>query len=282
MSTQIGTNSVAAEISMALGWKPISPTDEVKARVDWIKDRLTVAGCRTLVLGISGGVDSMVAGGLCQRAINELREETKITEYQFIAVRLPYGVQADADDAARVIQALSANRVEEVDIKKSVDGMMAELVPALAGKSGSEIDFIKGNIKARARMIAQYALANAANGLVVGTDHAAEAVMGFFTKFGDGACDIAPLSGLSKRQVRSLGTELGLLADIIDKTPTADLEDLDPGKPDETAYGVTYEDIDNYLALLPVDERVADAIEARYLATQHKRELPYVPVPITD
>lgn len=81
-------------------------------------------------------------------------------------------------------------------------------------------------------MVAQYAMANARNGLVIGTDHAAEAVMGFFTKFGDGACDLAPLSGLVKGQVRALASRLGAPESLVNKVPTADLEELQPGKPD--------------------------------------------------
>ena len=108
-------------------------------------------------------------------------------------------------------------------------------------------DFVMGNIKARQRMIAQYAIAGAIDGLVVGTDQAAEALMGFFTKFGDGAADITPLTGLSKRRVRAMARLLGAPEDLVMKVPTADLESLAPLRPDEDAYGVTYEQIDDFL-----------------------------------
>src|SRR3546814_2285665 len=75
------------------------------------------------------------------------------------------------------------------------------------------------------RMVAQYTIANARQGLVIGTDHAAEAVMGFFTKFGDGACDLAPLSGLVKNQVRAIARDFGAPESLVEKVPTADLED---------------------------------------------------------
>ncbi|GII28639.1 hypothetical protein Pmi06nite_20810 [Planotetraspora mira] len=94
-------------------------------------------------------------------------------------------------------------------------------------------DFLLGNIKARQRMIAQYAVAGALGGLVVGTDHAAEAVTGFFTKHGDGAADVVPLAGLTKRRVRAIAHTLGMPGTLIHKTPTADLESLRPGRPDE-------------------------------------------------
>src|SRR5690606_40729086 len=78
-----------------------------------------------------------------------------------------------------------------------------------AFRDEAQQDFLHGNIKARQRMIAQYAVAGARGGLVVGTDHAAEALMGFFTKFGDGAADVTPLAGLNKRRVRALAAAMG-------------------------------------------------------------------------
>src|SRR3546814_462255 len=108
-------------------------------------------------------------------------------------------------------------------------------------------DFLLGNIKARQRMIAQYAVAGAHRGLVVGTDHAAEALMGFFTKFGDGAADLTPLTGLNKRRVRALAQAMGAPDTLVMKVPTADLESLTPLKPDEDAFGVTYAEIDDFL-----------------------------------
>src|SRR3546814_1546582 len=96
-------------------------------------------------------------------------------------------------------------------------------------------------------MIAQYAVAGAHRGLVVGTDHAAEALMGFFTKFGDGAADLTPLTGLNKRRVRALAQAMGAPDTLVMKVPTADLESLTPLKPDEDAFGVTYAEIDDFL-----------------------------------
>lgn len=127
------------------------------------------------------------------------------------------------------------------------------------------------------RMIAQYTIAGARQGLVIGTDHAAEAVMGFFTKFGDGACDLAPLSGLVKNQVRAIARSFGAPESLVEKVPTADLEDLAPGKPDEAAHGITYQQIDAFLHGEPVSQEVADIIVATYRKTQHKRELPFAP-----
>lgn len=243
---------------------------EIERRVGFISDTLRRSGTRALVLGISGGVDSTTCGRLCQLAVESLRADGY--EATFYAMRLPYGVQADEHDAQSALEFIRPDQLRTVDIKGSVDAMMAcfSAEPAETGKR----DFVKGNVKARARMIAQYTLANFTNGLVVGTDHAAEAVMGFFTKFGDGACDLAPLTGLTKGQVRGIAAELGAPANLVKKVPTADLEELQPGRPDEDAHGVPYEQIDAFLLGEPVDEQAASKIVRYYDATEHKRQVP--------
>src|SRR4051794_2184278 len=113
-------------------------------------------------------------------------------------------------------------------------------------------------------MIAQYAVAGRTGALVIGTDQAAEAVMGFFTKHGDGACDVVPLMGLTKSRVRAIGEHLGAPEHLVAKVPTADLEDDRPGLPDEDAYGVTYAEIDAYLTGEVVSEAARATIESAY------------------
>jgi len=247
---------------------------EILARVNFLKERVRATNTKGLVLGISGGVDSTVAGKLCQMAVEQLRAEGYTAKYY--AVRLPFYVQRDEEDAQKALRFIGPDEALTVDIGQSVDAMMG----ALSGQHTSDehkIDFVKGNVKARARMIAQYAIAGDKGCLVVGTDHAAEAVMGFFTKFGDGACDLAPLTGLVKGQVRQIALALGAPTELVCKTPTADLEDLDPGKPDEWAHGCTYEEIDNFLLGRPVCDDVAKVIIDAYERTAHKRALPYAP-----
>lgn len=249
---------------------------EIERRVAFLAQALTSTGLRSLVLGISGGVDSTTAGRLCQLAVERARESGH--EATFYAMRLPYGVQADEKDAQLALGFIRADRVLTVDVKPASD---AALEAALAGgtvfRDAHHQDFVQGNIKARQRMIAQYAVAGAHDGLVVGTDHAAEAVSGFFTKFGDGAADLVPLTGLTKRRVRAVADVLGAPVELVWKTPTADLETLDPGKADEDALGVTYDDIDDFLEGKPVDERAFDTIVRRYRLTEHKRQLPIAP-----
>jgi len=127
-------------------------------------------------------------------------------------------------------------------------------------------------------MVAQYLLGAYAGGaLVIGTDHAAEAVTGFFTKFGDGGADVTPLTGLTKRQGRQLLQELQADSRLYMKMSTADLLENKPGQADETELGITYDQLDEYLEGQPVSDDVAAKIEARFRYSQHKRELPATP-----
>lgn len=250
---------------------------EIDKRKAFIKQCLRSAGLKVLVLGISGGVDSLTAGRLAQLAVEELRAETADDAYTFIAVRLPYNLQHDEEDAAASMRFIKADVEDTVNIAGAVLGL-SEQVMHLQGLTDARRDFVIGNTKARIRMVAQYTIANANNGLVIGTDHAAEAVMGFFTKFGDGACDLAPLSGLVKGQVRAIARHLGAPESLVLKIPTADLEELRPGKPDEESHGVTYAEIDAFLHGETVREEAYQIIVRTYDNTRHKRSLPFVPM----
>ncbi|MFC6207558.1 ammonia-dependent NAD(+) synthetase [Levilactobacillus tongjiangensis] len=249
----------------------IDPATEVRRSVDFLKDYLKHYDfMKTLVLGISGGQDSTLTGILCEQAVTELRQETNDRDYRFIAVRLPYGEQADEDDAMMAIDFMGADEVERVNIQPATDAMVA----AVTANEESVSDFNKGNIKARQRMIAQYAIAGARSGAVVGTDHAAEAITGFYTKFGDGASDICPIWRLDKRQGAAMLDYLGAPEHLYKKVPTADLEENRPALPDEVALGVHYADIDAYLEGHDIDAQAAEKIENWYQKTAHKRHLP--------
>ena len=250
----------------------IDPVAEIDRRVGFLVDYLRATGAKGLVLGISGGQDSSLAGRLCQLAVERIAADGGTAE--FVAVRLPYAVQADEDDARLAVQFIRPSRVVTFDIKRGVDGVAAEFADAV----GTQItDFTKGNTKARMRMVAQYALAGDHSLLVVGTDHAAEAITGFFTKFGDGGADILPLSGLTKRQGRALLEALDAPERLYLKHPTADLLDDNPGQTDENNLGITYAEIDDFLEGKDVSDATADALVTRYRATEHKRRLPVGP-----
>lgn len=255
----------------------IDPAFEIRRRVDFIKTKLLASHSRSLVLGISGGVDSSTCGRLCQLAVDELNSELSTDKYQFIAMRLPYGVQADEDEAQLAVDFIQPSRRITVNIKDGADGLNAQTLQGLkqAGlplPSEHAVDFVKGNVKARQRMVAQYEIAGLTGGLVVGTDHSAENITGFYTKFGDGACDLAPLFGLSKRQVRLLAHTLGAPDILVKKVPTADLECDKPGLADEEALGLSYDQIDDFLEGKEVEKSVSDTLIEIYTRTEHKRQ----------
>lgn len=260
------------EIIRALHVAPtIDPKQEVRRTIDFLKDYLMAHPfLKTYVLGISGGQDSSLAGRLAQLAMEEIRAETGDESYQFIAVRLPYGIQNDEADAIVALEFIQPDQIMTINIKESTDAM----VKALEMNPLEISDYNKGNIKARQRMIVQYAIAGQMAGAVIGTDHAAEAVTGFYTKFGDGAADITPLWRLTKGQGRELMKELQSPERLYLKVPTADLEENKPMIADEVALGVTYQAIDDYLTGKEVPEQDAATIEKWYLKSQHKRHLP--------
>ncbi len=256
--------------------KHIDVDVERERRIGFLCELLIANNRKSLVLGISGGVDSLAAGYLCQQAAQRARSQGH--EARFIAMRLPYGVQRDEEDAQQALAFIGPDTTTTVDIKPASDSMLAALKAGGTSflDAGHE-DFTLGNIKARQRMIAQYAVAGATDGLVIGTDQAAEALMGFFTKHGDGACDAAPLTGLNKRQVRALVAAAGAPDTLVFKVPTADLESLVPLKPDELAFGVRYDEIDDFLEGKPIDAGSHERILAQYRRTAHKRALPVTP-----
>jgi NAD+ synthase len=244
---------------------------EINERIELLKQYIKKTGAKGYVLGISGGQDSTLAGKLCQLAIDELNKESAGNDYLFIAVRLPYGEQFDEQDAQDALTFIAPSKQVTVNIKQAVDASIQAFTDA-TGKVLS--NFMKGNTKARERMKVQYDIGAYYQCLVVGTDHSAEAVTGFYTKHGDGACDIVPLFGLNKRQGKQLLTYLGCPEHLYDKVPTADLEDDKPGLPDEVALGFTYENIDDYLEGKQVPNEIKEKIEAKFIATEHKRQGP--------
>lgn len=269
---RISLATLQEEIIEQMGVQPqIDAAEEIQKTITFMKEYLYKHSfLKTLILGISGGQDSTLLGKLAQMAVEEMRAETKDEAYQFIAVRLPYAVQIDEEDAQEVIDWIQPDQVLTVNIQPAVDGLVQELE-----KDGFEVsDFNKGNIKARQRMVVQYAIAGDMNGVVLGTDHAAESITGFYTKYGDGASDIVPLYRLNKRQGIQLLKALDSPAYFYEKIPTADLRDDTPGLTDEDELGVSYQAIDDYLEGKEVSEAAKNRIETLYLNSRHKRHLP--------
>jgi len=250
----------------------IDPDVEINRRINFIMQQLTNSGAKSLVLGISGGIDSTLAGKLAQLAIDKLNQASTEPSYQFYAVRLPYGTQRDEDEAQLAVDFIAPSHALTINIQNATEGLVADCdINKIKVAASVNQDFIKGNLKARMRMSAQYHVAGLTGGLVIGTDHSAENITGFYTKFGDGACDLAPLFGLNKRQVRSLATALGAPEQLVVKAPTADLECDKPQLTDEEALGITYDQIDDFLEGKTVRADIEARLIAIYQRTQHKR-----------
>jgi NAD+ synthase len=249
----------------------IDAKEEIRKSIDFLKGYMKKHPfLETFVLGLSLGQDSTLTGKLAQLAVNELNEEMGEKKYKFIGVRLPYGVQKDEEDAPYVMDFIKPDQLLTVNIKEAVDASVGAIEAAGVQVS----DFVKGNNKARERMKVQFDIAAMNKGVVLGTDHSAEAVTGFYTKFGDGAADLVPIFRLNKRQGKMLLKELGCPERLYLKAPTADLEDDKPLLPDEVALGFSYDELDDYLEGKVVSPDIAEKIEDRYQKTMHKRMPP--------
>lgn len=258
------------EIIEALGVKPsIDVDEEIAARVEFLKNHVTSSRATGLLIAISGGLDSAAAAGLCKRATDELTQETGM-DYMTLGVFQPYGEQEDIEHSYETARSLGLAHTVETNIEDTVDEIALEVEHGMRSIGQYRHLSIpgKGNVKARARMVMQYALSQELNLLVVGTGHASEAVAGFYTKWGDGAADLMPLGSLTKRQIRQIAVALGIPDSIINKAPTAGLW---AGQNDEQELGVSYEDNCDYLEGKAIDPRVQKRLESYYMKTSHKR-----------
>lgn len=249
----------------------INAEQEIRKSIDFLKSYAKKhTFLKGFVLGISGGQDSTLVGKLAQMAVDELNEESGTSTYSFWAVRLPYGKQFDEQDCQDALDFIMPTEIYTINIKEAVDASVNTLIQAGVTLS----DFAKGNEKARERMKAQFSIAAMHSAVVLGTDHAAEAVTGFYTKFGDGGADLMPIFRLNKRQGRELLKHLNCPVHLYEKVPTADLEENRPALPDEVALGVTYEQIDDYLEGKEIPEQARKTLEGHYLRSMHKRHMP--------
>jgi len=231
--------------------------------IDWLRTKVTEANAKGVVVGISGGVDSAVVAGLCSRAFPG----------NCIGLVMPsHSDPEDVEDALWIAEGFEIRTIEvnlsgahtQVmgQVKKNLEGMGCNLV----GERMSQ-----GNLKARLRMSTLYAVANALNYLVVGTDNAPESYTGYFTKYGDGGVDLLPISSLTKSEVREWARIFGLPMRIATRVPTAGLW---PGQTDEADLGVTYDQIDRYLLGEEVPSEVRERIESLHRQSEHKRHIP--------
>ena len=221
----------------------------------FLKDYIEKAHCNKYILGISGGVDSSLCAALARNAVGKDR---------LLCLILPIESQkADENDALLLAKELDLN-YEIVDGTEIFRGYVDTFK-----KLGQDFDrSTLGNLKARIRMSILYAYAQKYNGLVIGTDNADERYTGYFTKHGDGACDILPIAHLLKGEVVQASKILGISDHLAERVPTASLFE---GQTDETEMGVTYKDLDHYILGGKVDEAVEKRIQHLHKISEHKR-----------
>lgn len=234
-------------------------TKQLEHRLNWIKERVSSAGCKAVVLGESGGKDSAVVTALCVKALGS---------ENVYAVTMPCNsLSKDVDHAKLVADAYGIELIE-VNLAETFN-TLKNTIEALHPLN----DLAVANIKPRLRMTTLYAVAQTRNALVVGTDNLSEMTMGYFTKWGDGGYDFNPLGDLTMQEVLALGKELGVPEPILTKAPSAGLWE---GQTDESEMGVTYKAIEEFIKTGKTDEESQALIERTNRRTQHKREMPYI------
>ena len=230
--------------------------------VSWIKETVLAGGCKGVVLGMSGGVDSSVAAVLCHRAFPQ----------SMLGVLMPcYSSPEDKEHALAVASKFSM-ATKTVALDSVFDSLLKVLPEDSVDPAASHL--AKANLKARLRMLTLYYLANQLKYMVVGASNRSELSVGYFTKYGDGGADILPLGNLVKGQVRELASFLGVPQEIIDKPPSAGLW---PGQTDEDDLGFSYDELDRYLVSGQASDRTRQRIESMMAAADHKRSPPPVP-----
>ena len=229
--------------------------------VSWIREKVTSAGYKGVVLGLSGGVDSSVAAVLCQHTFPQ----------SMLGVIMPcYSNKKDIEHAQAVAEKFSIP-AKTVVLDTAYDTLLKVLPDDKADPDASRL--AKANIKARLRMLTLYYFANRLKYMVVGSGNRSELSVGYFTKYGDGGVDILPLGNLLKGQVNELARYLGIPQPIIDKPPSAGLWE---GQTDEEELGLGYGEIDLYLASGEASAVIKKQLEAMISASQHKRQPPPV------
>lgn len=230
--------------------------------VGWIKDKVSAAGCKGVVVGMSGGLDSSVVAVLCQRAFPQ----------SMLGVIMPcYSDEEDRVHAQMVVEKFSIPTTEII-LDSVLDVVLQALLKYETDVTVSQL--AQANLKSRLRMLTLYYLANQLKYMVVGATNRTELAIGYFTKYGDGGADIIPLGNLVKGQVRELASSLGIPQEIIDKPPSAGLWQ---GQTDENEIGLSYEELDRYLVTGEASNEVKEKIESMIVVSGHKRSLPLIP-----
>ena len=229
--------------------------------VSWIKEKTLAVGCKGVVVGMSGGLDSSVLAVLCQRAFPQ----------NVLGVIMPCHSSPEDKEHALAVAGKFSIQTEEVVLDPVFDALLKALPDDKAESGASEL--AEANVKARLRMVTLYYFANRLKYIVAGAGNRSELSVGYFTKHGDGGVDILPLGELVKREVRELAGFLGIPQPIIDKPPSAGFW---RGQTDEDEMGLSYEALDRYLVAGEASTGVEQKIESMIEASAHKRALPPV------
>jgi len=227
----------------------------------WIRDKVVAGGGKGVVLGLSGGVDSSVAAVLCYRAFPQTT---------LALIMSCYSNKEDIEHARAVADKFSIP-TRTVVLDSVFDALLKVLPDDKVEPDVSRV--AQANIKARLRMVTLYYFANRLKYMVVGAGNRDELSVGYFTKYGDGGVDIQPLGNMLKGQLRELAKFLGIPQSIINKLPSAGLWE---GQTDEGELGLTYDELDRYLATGEAAAEIKKRIESMIAASEHKRQPPQV------
>lgn len=219
----------------------------------FLQDYLKQSGAKCYILGLSGGVDSSLVAAITRRAVGRDK---------LFCYTLPiHSDSKDESDAFKLAKMLDVN-IKKVDLSSTYESYLKEI----DGDNFSRLT--KGNLKVRMRMCALYAFAQDKNGLVLGTDNYDENYVGYFTKYGDGACDLLPIVSLTKKEVREAAKLYGVSDELAHRTPTAGLY---KGQTDEKEMGISYDELDAFLLGKDVSKEAKERIEKLHKASDHKR-----------